>query len=389
MSIAVLRHVEQNLPQMLESIAALVNLDTGTGDAEGIRLAHKLVEPRLHGVGLRVKHIEAGPYGTHLLAEKTGRGPHLLLIGHLDTVFPAGTVVTRPFRTDGNRAYGPGVYDAKSSVICMLYALDAMRTLEPAAYDRLDLEVFISCDEENLSPTSAKLVQDLAAKARAALVFEPSRPDGSYVTHRKGAARYRLTVTGRPAHAGLNPERGASAIYALARKIVAFERLTNLPAGTTVNVGVIKGGQAFNVVAPSAEAELDMRAWQATSIEELDATIQRIASEVEVPGTSSDLERQQYVMPMERTAATDRLLAFVELAAAEFGEEVRGVGVGGVTDGNNAAQGTATIDGFGPIGDGAHTPHEYIELPSVATRTARDVVILRNWAMDPPQLQGL
>ena len=389
MSTAVLRHVEQMLPQMLETMAALVNLDTGTGDAEGIRLAHAIVEPRLHRAGLRVKHIEAGRCGTHLLAEKTGRGPRLLLIGHLDTVFPAGTAATRPFRTDGDRAYGPGVYDAKSSVICMLYALDALRTLAPQAYDRLDLQVFISCDEEHLSPTSAGLIRTLAAEAGAALVFEPSRPDGSYVTHRKGAARYRLSVSGRAAHAGLNPERGASAIHALARKIVALQRLNDLPAGITVNVGVIRGGQAFNVVAPTAEAEVDMRAWQAAPMDELDAAIRRIVSEVEVPGTSTDLERQQYVMPMERTAATDRLLAFVGLAAAEFGEEVRGVGVGGVTDGNNAAQGAPTIDGFGPIGDGAHTPHEYIEVRSVATRTARDVVILRNWAMDPPQLQGL
>src|SRR3990172_2034814 len=148
MSTAVLRHVEQMLPQMLETMAALVNLDTGTGDAEGIRLAHAIVEPRLPRAGLRVKPIEAGRCGTHLLAEKTGRGPRLLLIGHLDTVFPAGTAATRPFRTDGDRAYGPGVYDAKSSVICMLYALDALRTLAPQAYDRLDLQVFISCDEE-------------------------------------------------------------------------------------------------------------------------------------------------------------------------------------------------------------------------------------------------
>src|SRR5438105_8681163 len=248
--------------EQIEFLGRLVNHDSGTDDVLDVNRVGAILAERLASLGFTVSRVAQEHFGDHLVAEKPGRGPRrFLFVGHFDTVFAAGTVKERPFHVAGGRAYGPGVYDMKGGLTALLYALRAHRETRSRAWDDVSIAIVFNADEERLSPTSRAVIAEQARRAHSVGILEPARPGGEYVMARKGAGTFVLEVTGKAAHAGLQPELGASAIWDLAQKVAALHALTDLDRGTTVNVGTVRGGERPNVVAERAVADIDWRVW--------------------------------------------------------------------------------------------------------------------------------
>lgn len=273
-----------------------------------------------------------------------------------------------PYRRDGDRIAGPGIYDMKGGIALMVQALVGLRELDVQPRSRLAL--LITSDEEVGSPSSRALVEDLARESAAVLVFEPGNlPDGAVKTSRKGVGLFRLRVTGKAAHAGNDPDRGRSAIYELARQIARLEQLNDRASGVSVNVGVVRGGTRPNVVAAQAEAEIDLRVAtlaQAAELERIILGLQPAGPDVTVE-VSGGLNRP----PMERSPHVAGLYERVRTLAAAVALDVPEIAVGGGSDGNfTAALGVPTLDGLGVVGAGAHADHEHIRIPHLAPRLA-------------------
>jgi glutamate carboxypeptidase len=290
----------------------------------------------------------------------------------MDTVYSDGTVSQFPFRRQGARARGPGVNDMKSGLLAGLYALDAITR---AGFDRFaEIGLFCNSEEEIGSPVSRELYAPFVRGATAALILEPARaaPLGAIVSARKGVGTYTVTVRGKAAHAGVEPEKGANAILALAQHTVALQSLNGFRPGLTVNVGVVRGGTRSNVVADSAEAQMDVRFPSAADIAPFEQEVRAALAREVVAGTTAELSGGIKNPPMEKTEPTARLVALAQQAARELGFEVEDVMTGGGSDGNyTAALGTPTLDGLGPIGgDGHNAMQEWLDVNSIVPRTA-------------------
>ena len=319
-------------------------------------------------------------FGDHVIGSKPGAGnQRILFIGHMDTVFPAGTVRKRPFRVEGDRAFGPGIVDMKGGITCLIFALEALKNAAPEIYYQIAMDVVFNSDEEVLSPTSRPIIESRARKARAVCVFEPARPGGEYVIQRKGVGKYILTVAGRAAHAGAQPEDGRSAIEELAHKIVALHALTDAASGTNVNVGVIRGGERPNIIADEAYAEVDLRVADQQTAQSIDQRIREIAATRSVPDTRCELSGGIQFPPMLPTEESSRLFETLQKAGRVLGLQLRGIATGGGSDGNNAAQFAPTLDGMGPRGGGAHSDREYLETATLAERAKVTALFLAEW----------
>jgi glutamate carboxypeptidase len=370
--------------EQLELLARLVNQDSGTDDRDDVNRVGDVLAERLDALGFRVTRVPQTRFGDHLVAEKPGRGPkRLLFVGHFDTVFRAGTARARPFRVAEGRAYGPGVYDMKGGLAAVLFALRAHREAATPAWDETTLAIVFNADEERLSPTSRDLIQVEARRAHSVGILEPARAGGEYVMARKGAGTFVLEVTGKAAHAGLQPELGASAIGDLARKVTELHALTDPATGTTVNVGVIRGGERPNVVADHARAEIDLRVWTTAEAERMTAAIRAITRRVHVPGTRARVTGGVAFPPWPPgLPGTGRLLELLEAAGRQIGLEVRAIATGGGSDGNHTAQVAPTIDGLGPQGSRAHSDEEFILVPTLLERTKMIALFLDRWASE-------
>ncbi len=297
-----------------------------------------------------------------LIARFAGIGRPVLVLGHVDTVFPVGTVARRPFTVRGSVATGPGVLDMKAGLVQLLLALRELLA-EP---DAPALTVVLNADEELGSPDSAPIILREAARCRCALVLEPSGPGGALKTRRKGIGLYRFEVTGAAAHPGLDFASGVSATVELSHQVVAASALTD--GGSTVNVGVIGGGSGRNVVAARAFAELETRFWSIEDGERLDRRLRTLTAvdpraEVTVTG---GIHR----VPLSR-ASSGGLADLAMRCARSQGWELGEVAVGGVSDGNlTAAAGLSTVDGLGAVGGGAHGDDEYVLLDELPVRAA-------------------
>jgi glutamate carboxypeptidase len=365
-------YIDSKEHHLLEFLEQIVNIDSGSYDKAGVDYLGSVLEKRFALLGFSVERILQKEFGDHLICHKPGTGENrILFLGHMDTVFPAGTANSRPFHVESTRAYGPGVLDMKGGIICLLYALDALKATGHASYDSMTMDVVLNSDEELFSPTSRRIIESQARQAHTVCVFEPSKPRGEYVIRRKGVAKYTLTVRGRAAHAGAQPEQGRNAIGELAHKIIALHALTDFTIGTTVNVGIIHGGQRSNVVPDNAYAEIDLRVPDIKEAERIDTCIRNIAIKRTIPDTNADLTGGLAFPPMEQTPQAKRLFEAVQEAGRTLGLHLRGISSGGVSDGNYAAQFTPTIDGMGPQGSEAHSDREFIE---VATLTERSKV---------------
>lgn len=364
--------LERRTEDMALLLSQLVRVESGSDDPAGLnRMADLLLELfRDHG---SVERHRIGPGGTsHLVLSVPGGGRHrrhLAVLGHYDTVWPAGTLERMPVHVDGSgRLHGPGSFDMKGGLVQLYYALTELRAagLPP----RRPLQILFSCDEEVRSRTSRPLISAIAQDAAAALVLESPLPGGGLKTARKGTAIYRVDVEGKAAHAGIEPDKGASAILEIAHQVQALHQLNDAELGTTVNVGVVSGGTRPNVVPAHAEAHVDVRMTTTAEADRVDQVINSLRPSI--GGTrltvTADLRRP----PMEPTPASAELLAHARAVAAAIGmPELAGGATGGASDANLiAALGVPTLDGLGPEGAGAHADHEQVFLESMPRRSA-------------------
>ena len=380
------------LPAYLADLERLVNIDCGSYTPAGVDEVGRCVADRFErlGAGVEVRPDPTGRLGATVVATFDGRpgaGPRLLLIGHMDTVFDPGTAAARPFRIEDGIAYGPGVTDMKGGLLSGLYALAALREIGGGSFDGLPVErlVFIANpDEEIGSPTSTPHVRAAAETADACLVLECARANGDFVISRKGILDARLTLHGRAAHAGVEPEKGRSAILAAAELVTRLHALNGRWPGVTVNVGVIAGGSRPNVVAERCELEVDVRAVGRAELELAEAAVADLCASPGVPDVTIERTEMARWWPMERLERSDRLAEHVVALAARLGFETHGGATGGASDANTTAgMGVPSIDGLGPVGGNDHAPGEYLEVASIVPRTTLLAALLLALGRDP------
>lgn len=351
---------------MQDLLQKVVNIDSGSRDEAGVTaVAHALAE-RLQAAGVAVQFEPVPGYGVllHAQVNSDGEGAPIVLMGHMDTVFPAGTVAKRPYREEAGRAYGPGVADMKSGLVLNVFVAEAFARCGGL---QAPLHLFFSCDEEIGSPATRDLIMARVRGARAVFNAEPGRVSGNVVTSRKGSMLVEFEVEGVAAHAGINHAAGASAIEALARKTLALHALTDPATGVTANVGVVHGGVVSNMVAPHARAELDLRFTADTNPEDLLARVRAIIEEESVPRTQGRITAARSTLPMKPTP--DYLLALYQESARTLGFEVQGEFTGGAADsGLTASVGVPTLCATGPVGGHPHTEREYCELTTFVPR---------------------
>jgi glutamate carboxypeptidase len=376
--------VERDLPSYLRDLERLVNIDCGSYTKAGVDTVADHVAEAFAALGATVTRHPGDELGDTLVAELASGGagaggPSILLIGHMDTVFDPGTVAERPFAIRDGMATGPGVSDMKAGLLAGIHALRALRAVAgpddlgaPGAWLPVRRVVFIANpDEEIGSPVSSALIRAEAERADVALVLEGARANGDIVSARKGIMDLRLRFAGRAAHAGVEPEKGRSAVLAAAHAIVALHDLNGRWPGVTVNAGVVTGGTRPNVVAAEAVVEVDVRAVEREALEQARAAVEAIAGADPVPDVSCSIEVMAHWWPMERSPGGARLVEHAVRLASGLGFELRDASTGGASDANTTAGvGVPTIDGLGPIGGNDHAPGEYIELDSVVPRVA-------------------
>jgi len=366
---AILARLRECEEAMAGLLARLALAESPSLEPAAQRRAAEILAEELTGLGFGVERLAGGRSGDHLLAERGGgdERPRQLLIGHLDTVWPVGTVDRMPVRIEGGRITGPGVYDMKGGLVQMLFALRALRDLglEPEARP----VVFVNSDEEVGSPSSAEQIGLLARTAVRAFVLEPSfGPFGKLKTARKGVGRFTLRIKGRASHAGLDPEQGVSAVLEASHQIQRLFELNDRERGVTVNVGTIDGGLRPNVVAPEVTAEVDARVLRDEDARLVEAAI--LALEPVQEGITIEVEGGFGRPPLERTPRNRELWEAAQKAADALGIPIDEATVGGASDGNLTSRHTATLDGLGPVGEGAHAPDEYVSLSQMPERAA-------------------
>jgi glutamate carboxypeptidase len=390
--------IANDLSEYLDDLRSLVDLDCGSYTPEGVNEVARWVATFLSELGadIDLRPDPEGRFGNTVVATFRGarQGARVLLIGHMDTVFDPGTAAQRPFRIEEGIAYGPGVTDMKSGLLAGFYALKAIVTeFDGLPFERL---VFIANpDEEVGSPSSTAHIRALAADMDACLVLECARANGDIVSARKGIMDTRLTVHGRAAHAGVEPEKGRSAILEAARLVEDLHTLNGRWPGVTVNVGVIGGGTRPNVVPERCDLEVDVRSVTADGLAAAEAAIRELAAATEIPDTTVDVDVRVAWAPMEKLERSGRLVAHAQSVAERLGFTVNDASTGGASDANTTSgMGVPSLDGLGPIGGNDHSPAEYLIVESIVPRTtllaglllaiARDPEVLR-WREDDPR----
>lgn len=363
----ILAFTQQDLPETLRLLELMVGLESPSFDKRLVDEFVGFLGSEFGALGGAVTRVPVDRFGDHLVVRFTGESSgSVLLLGHTDTVFPAGETAKRPFRIVDGRATGPGVFDMKAGIALMWSALRAL--WREGALPR-NITVLLTSDEEIGSTSSRELLQSEASKAAAVLVLEPSLPGGALKTARKGVGRFTIKAVGRAAHAGIDPESGVNAIQEISEQVLALHRLTNRAAGTTVTVGVIQGGTRSNVVPAEAAVEVDVRV---STLDEASRVTEAIRSlRPAVAGASLEVRGGINRPPMERSADTVRLFQTAASVAAALGIALQEGATGGASDGNlTAALGIPTLDGLGAVGDGAHSIDEYVQVDSIPLRAA-------------------
>ena len=380
----ILNHLSAREDDILDLCGELVSIESPSPEARATRRVLERLTPELDGLGYEARLSEPGNSGGYLYARPTARPRHAptqLLLGHVDTVWPIGTLSARPWNVDDGVARGPGVFDMKAGVVQILFALRALQDLgvDPPA-PRL---VLTNRDVEIGSRESTRAIDRMSRVVDRAFVCEPGLgSSGAMKTARKGLAKYTVTVHGRAAHAGLDPEAGASAILELSSVIQRLFDLTDRERDITVNVGTIEGGIQANVIAPRSQAVVDVRVLTAEDAERVDTAIRTL--EPETPGTSITVSGGFGRPPMVRSERNAALFERARRIGTSLGMDLREVTAGGGSDGNTTSQHTATLDGLGIIGDGAHAPSERIDLSSLAPRTALLAALMMEPVDDQP-----
>ena len=365
--------VEPRRDAFLAELEAMVNVDSGSYTPDGVNRVVDRCEQLFLDAGWatdRRSHDGAPRLGDLLIARLDGTGDRrILLVGHTDTVFDAGTAAERPFTVDGSIARGPGVSDMKGGLLTGMFSVHALRDAGIDAFGHITY--VCNPDEEIGSPFSGPVIRDLAVHHDVAFVLEGGRDNGDIVSSRKGITDYVLTVHGRAAHAGVEPEKGRSAIVAAADLTARLQALNGRWPGVTVNVGTIHGGTRTNVVAERCTLEVDLRSPDAATLEEAEREIDAICASPSMRDVSVDVDRAGWHRPMERTDAIAALAARAAELAAELGIDLHDAATGGASDANTiAAAGTPVLDALGPVGGDDHAPGEWIDVDSIVPRIA-------------------
>lgn len=369
-------HLEEHRGDLLDFLVELVSRESPSTLPEAQEPVFRLLEEGLRAAGLSTRRIPGRATGGSLLARPAPRErgrPVQLLLGHGDTVWPVGTLDEMPVELEDDRLRGPGVFDMKGGLAQTVFALRALHELglEPPV-----TPVFlVTSDEEVGSPESRRWIERYARAACRAYVMEPAMDlDGKLKTARRGTGHFTIRIRGKGAHSGMDPEEGASAIVELSHVIQALHALNDPERGVSVNVGVIEGGQRANVVAPASRAEVDIRmarredaGWLEERVRSLQAT---------VPGTRLEIEGEVSRPPMERTPRNRRLWKRARREGLKLGLELDDCTSGGASDGNFVSLYTATLDGLGPVGDGAHASHEFVFTDALVERSALVALLL-------------
>jgi glutamate carboxypeptidase len=381
-------------PAFLRDLERLVGIDCGSYTPEGVDEVGTFVSEFLERLGATVeRHPDpGGRLGATVVGRLSGdpAGRRVVLIGHMDTVFEPGTAAARPFRIADGIARGPGVTDMKSGLLAGLYALRALRAAGWAGEGGgvvlpfRELVFIANPDEEIGSPASTPVIRDVAVDADACLVLECARANGDIVSSRKGNLHLRCTVRGRAAHAGVEPEKGRSAILAAAHLTVGLHELNGRWPGVTVNVGALAGGTRPNIVADRAALEVDVRAVTRDSLVAVEAAIRELAAAPAVPDVTIEVEEVARHWPMEKLERSGRLVDLAVGLAGQLGFALRDAATGGASDANTTAgMGIPSLDGLGPIGGLDHSPEEYLEVASIVPRTTLLAGLLLAIARDP------
>jgi glutamate carboxypeptidase len=374
------------LPAYLSDLERLVNIECGTYNKAGVDEVGRWFAAQMTGMGADVTIDHNEDLGDTVVSvlEGAGGGDHALLIGHLDTVFDDGTVAERPFSTADGRAYGPGVNDMKAGLLCGLYALRALQSMGPLPFARVTY--LANPDEEIGSPASTPVIRETAESVDVCFVLESARSNGDIVSARKGIADFIIRTEGRAAHAGLEPEKGRSAILELAHKTLALTALNSRWPDVTVNVGTVRGGTRPNVIAEHCEIEVDLRAPTRADMEAAEAEIMAIGMSNTVPDVITTVTRRHRWWPMEKGPATTALALGAESLAARLGFELHDASTGGASDANTTSgMGVPTLDGLGPVGGADHAPGEYTEIDSIVPRTVLLAALMLTAAREGPR----
>lgn len=363
-------YLDSQREAMLDFWRRLVMIESGSANKAGVDAVGRSVQAELAESGIRTAVIpmeHAGNMVTAFLNEEVKAAP-LILLGHMDTVFPDGTVAARPFTLRDGKAYGPGVLDMKGGITMAVYVLKA---LQAAGWKKRPVKLLLAGDEE-VGHGSSDCARHIVASARGAVAAfncESGRPHAEIVISRKGVLTYGLTVRGIAAHAGNEPEKGRSAILEMAHKIIAIQKLTG--QGITYNVGTIKGGSAVNAVPDQAEIGIDVRYLHERDMAAIEAKLKAIAAAAHVEGTQSTLVRKACCVPMEELPAASALLAKLQEACSAFHlSRPQGITVGGGSDSAYTVQaGVPTLCACGVEGGRHHSPDEYAIVESLYTRT--------------------
>ena len=362
----------------------LVEAESPSSDPDQHELVRSILVSELRDLGFMVRETgkAGGPRHVYARPENRLRGaPMQLVIGHYDTVWPFGTVSRRPFSVDGNVVRGPGTFDMKGGLSQIIIALRAMQDLDLSPL--LTPVVFINADEEIGSRTSTRFIRMLARRAERAFVLEPAMgEDGALKTERKGIGRFTITVFGKAAHAGLDPEGGASAILELSHVIQNLFALNDPDNGISVNVGTVDGGLQANVIAPNSKAVIDVRVPTAQAGREIEESIHSL--QASVPGVRLRIEGGIGRPSMESTPRNRALWRKAQALGQDLGLELEQARAGGGSDGNTTSQFTATLDGLGPVGAGAHAEHEHLYIDKTLDRAALLALLL----LSPPVMQA-
>jgi glutamate carboxypeptidase len=370
---AIVQQAHERLDATMELLRQIVAFETPTSDKPALDRLIDFLDGELQARGADVERLPQVEYGDLLIARFGSGQKPLHVMTHVDTVWPIGTIERLPWRIEGDRAFGPGIYDMKASAAMMLTALDILNDL---SIEHRPIVWTINTEEEVGSPVSRPVLEAEARKAEVVLCLEPPvPPDGSLKTERKGVGMFEMEITGRASHAGADHSAGVSAIEELARQIQWLHGLTDYDKGTTVNVGVVEGGTKRNVVAAHASALIDLRVTSMTEAERVVPMI--LGAQSQLDGTTLTVTGEMNRPPMERTEGIIAAFQRAQEIGRLIEQELTEASTGGGSDGNfTAAIGAPTLDGLGCPGDGGHADTEHIVVSAVAPRTALITALL-------------
>lgn len=384
----VLRILQQRRADLVALLQTLAEAESPSDVPEAQAPVFAFIMEALEPLGYRFLRLPAKTSGGQLFARPSAAAsgtPAQLMLGHVDTVWPLGTLEEMPVEQRNGCLYGPGVFDMKGGIVQMVFALQALQDL--SLTPPLQPVIFLNSDEEVGSVESRPRIRRLARAAARTFVLEPSLgPQGLLKTARKGVGRFTIEVQGRASHAGLDPEGGASAIVELSHVVQHLHELNDPARGITVNVGTIEGGQRPNVVAPRSRAEVDVRVRTMEDANEVEQSI--YALEPVTPNVVLTVKGHFGRPPLERTPRNRALWHLAQQAGEALGLSLGEGRAGGASDGNETSLFSATLDGLGPVGDGAHADHEHVNIDRLVERTALLALLLMADPVSAPAASG-